>query len=151
MPKVLKVTLSNLIYFEKAQLPQALANRLIRLAAFQNPAFYKAQAMRMSVWDKPRVIACAENFPSHIALPRGCLEAAQDLLKANDIRCDLTDERFAGAALDVTFAGILRTDQEAAVVAMLRHDAGVLCAPTAFGKTVTAAASPDRRARSTSQ
>ncbi len=67
MPKSLNVTLANLIYFEKAQLPQALANRLIRLAAFQNPEFYKAQAMRMSVWDKPRVIGCAENFPQHIA------------------------------------------------------------------------------------
>ena len=72
MPKSLSVTLANLIYFEKAQLPQALANRLIRLAAFQNPEFYRAQAMRMSVWDKPRVIGCAENFPQHIALPRGC-------------------------------------------------------------------------------
>ncbi|MBZ0091787.1 MAG: hypothetical protein K8F27_06150 [Sulfuricellaceae bacterium] len=50
MPRFLTVTLANLIYFEKAQLPQALANRLIRLAAFQNPAFYKAQAMRLSVW-----------------------------------------------------------------------------------------------------
>jgi hypothetical protein len=28
------VTLANLIYFEKAQLPQSLANRLIRLAAW---------------------------------------------------------------------------------------------------------------------
>lgn len=70
MLKSLTVTLANLIYFEKAQLPQALANRLIRLAAFQNPAFYKAQAMRLSVWDKPRVIGCAENYPQHIALPR---------------------------------------------------------------------------------
>ena len=51
MPTSLTVTLANLVYFEKAQLPQALANRLIRLAAFQNPEFYKAQAMRMSVWD----------------------------------------------------------------------------------------------------
>ncbi len=42
MPKALNVTLANLIYFEKAHLPQPLANRLIRLAAFQNPAFYKA-------------------------------------------------------------------------------------------------------------
>jgi hypothetical protein len=32
MPSSLTVTLANLIYFEKAQLPQALANRLIRLA-----------------------------------------------------------------------------------------------------------------------
>ena len=45
MPKSLRVTLANLIYIEKAQLPQSLANRLIRLAAFQNPEFYKAQAM----------------------------------------------------------------------------------------------------------
>jgi len=37
MPKSLTLTLANLVYFEKAQLPQALANRLIRLAAFQNP------------------------------------------------------------------------------------------------------------------
>jgi hypothetical protein len=36
MPKSLTVTLSNLIYFEKAQLPQSLANLLIRFAAFQN-------------------------------------------------------------------------------------------------------------------
>lgn len=61
MPESLTVTLVNLIYFEKAQLPQSLANRLIRLAAFQNPELYKAQAMRMSVWDKPRVIGLAEN------------------------------------------------------------------------------------------
>ena len=145
MPLALTVTLSNLVYFEKAQLPQALANRLVRLAAFQNPEFYKAQAMRMSVWDKPRVIGCAENYPLHIALPRGCLEAAQDLLHDNGIRCDLRDERFGGEALDVSFSGTLRHDQAAAVAAMLKHDAGVLCAPTAFGKTVAAAALIARR------
>ncbi len=140
MPTSLTVTLGNLIYFEKEQLPQALANRLIRLAAFQNPEFYKAQAMRMSVWDTPRVIGCAVNYPQHIALPRGCLDAAQELLHDNGIRCDLHDERYEGESIDVAFAGTLRIDQEAAVAAMLHHDTGVLCAPTAFGKTVTAAA-----------
>ncbi len=145
MPKVLTVTISNLVYFDKAQLPQPLANRLTRLAAFKNPEFYKAQAMRFSVWDKPRVIGCAENFPNHIALPRGCLDAAKELLRGNGIRCDLHDERFDGDALDVVFIGTLRLDQEAAVATMLRHDAGVFCAPTAFGKTVTAAAMIARR------
>lgn len=140
MPESLTATLANLIYFEKAQLPQPLANRLIRLAAFQNPEFYKKQAMRFSVWDEPRVIGCAENYPNHIALPRGCLDAALDLLRDNAIRCELIDERLSGTALDVAFAGTLRIDQEAAVAAMLHYDAGVLCAPTAFGKTVTAAA-----------
>lgn len=145
MPASLMVTLANLLYFDKAQLPQALANRLIRLAAFQNPEFYRAQAMRLPVWDEPRVIGCAENFPNHIALPRGSLDAAQELLRENGIRCELRDERFGGESLDVSFAGTLRLDQEVAVSAMLRHDTGILCAPTAFGKTVTAAAVIARR------
>jgi len=145
MPQALTVTLANLIYFEKSVLPQALANRLIRLAAFQNPEFYRAQAMRMSVWDKPRVIGSAENYPQHIALPRGCLDAARALMKDNGIRCDLQDERFAGEPIQADFVGTLRPDQEQAVAAMLKHDVGVLCAPTAFGKTVTAAAIIARR------
>lgn len=149
LPKSLKITLSNQIYFEKSELPQQLANRLIRLAAFQNPEFYKAQAMRMSVWDTPRVIGCAENFPKHIAIPRGCLEAARSLLMDNDINCHLMDERFSGEPLDAIFAGQLRPDQENAVDQMLTHDTGVLCAPTAFGKTVAAAAIISRRGVST--
>src|SRR5690606_8721855 len=55
------------------------------------------------------------------------------------------DERFAGEPIDVHFAGTLRPDQEAALEGMLAHDTGVLCAPTAFGKTVTAAALIARR------
>lgn len=46
MPASVDAVVANLLYFEKAQLPQPLANRLIRLAAFQNPEFYRAQAMR---------------------------------------------------------------------------------------------------------
>lgn len=145
MPAAVNVTLANLIYFEKELLPQPLINRLIRLAAFQNPEFYKAQAMRFPVWDKPRVIGCAENFPRHIALPRGCLEAAQELLRDNSIHCELQDERFPGNSIDIHFEGTLRADQEKAANAMLKHDFGILCAPTAFGKTVTAAALIARR------
>lgn len=140
MPKLLKLTLANLIYIEKQDLPQPLANRIIRLAAFQNPEFYKAQAMRLPVWDKPRVIGCAENYPLHIALPRGCLDAVENLLSENKIRCELQDERYTGELINIQFSGVLRSDQETAVSAMLQHDVGVLCAPTAFGKTVTAAA-----------
>jgi len=145
LPETLTITLSNLVYFEKAQLTQPLTNRLIRLAAFQNPEFYRAQAMRMSVWDKPRVIGCAENFPHHIGLPRGCLDAAQRLLRINDVRCNMHDERIDGMPVDVEFIETLRPDQEDAVDAMLPHDVGVLCAPTAFGKTVTGAAIIARR------
>ena len=149
MPKSLKVTLANKVYFEKAKLPQPLANRLIRLAAFQNPEFYKAQAMRMPVWKIPRIIGCAENFPTNIALPRGCLSTAQELLRDNNIRCNLIDERVEGEHFYFQFLGILRNDQDIAVIEMLKHDIGTLCAPTAFGKTVAAAAMIARRGVST--
>ncbi|QTF09699.1 DEAD/DEAH box helicase family protein [Brenneria izadpanahii] len=149
IPESLNITLANLIYFEKNQLPQVLINRLIRLAAFQNPEFYKAQTMRMSVWDKPRVISCADNFPQHVALPRGCLDNVLTLLRDNGIGYALHDERFTGNHVDVTFRGTLRQDQEEAVSALLHNETGVLCAPTAFGKTVVAAATIARRKVST--
>ncbi len=145
MPSSLQLTVANLIYIEKATLPPALANRLIRLAAFANPEFHQAQALRLPVWNKPRLIGCAENFPCHIALPRGCLNAIRQLLHKNDIDCEVRDQRCDGQSLAARFAGRLRDDQEQAVSAMLRSEIGILCAPTAFGKTVTAAALIARR------
>ncbi len=145
MPQSLTMTLAGQLYFEKSQLPQSLTNRLIRLAAFQNPEFYRAQAMRFPVWDKPRVIGCAENHPKHISLPRGCLDAVMDLLRDNNIECRLHDERSPGNPLKVAFSGRLYPEQEKAAGNMLRFDTGVLCAPTAFGKTVAAIAVIARR------
>ena len=82
--------------------------------------------MRISVWDKPRVIGCAENYPQHIALPRGCFDAAMSLLRDNGIASKVQDERFGGHPLDVKFIGNLRMDQEVAISSMLRHDHGVV-------------------------
>ena len=149
LPESLILVLANQIFIAKCDLPQSLANRLIRLAAFQNPEFYKAQAMRRSVWKIPPIIGCAENFSQHIGLPRGCLGAVLDLLQANDIRPELQDERLDGRRVATKSTGTLRKDQKAAVREMLKHEVGVLCAPTAFGKTVTAAALIARRKVST--
>lgn len=149
VPKSLTLVLANQIFIAKADVPQPLANRLIRLAAFQNPEFYRAQAMRFPVWDKPRIIGCAENFPQYIGLPRGCLEPVLTLLEQNNIRAVIQDERLSGCKVPVKFMGTLRKDQKRAVAAMLKSDIGILCAPTAFGKTVVAAAMIARRKRST--
>jgi hypothetical protein len=63
LPKELELILSNQIYIAKDQLSPGLQNRLIRIAAFQNPEFYKAQAMRLPTYGTPRIVACAEDFP----------------------------------------------------------------------------------------
>ena len=116
-----------------------MLNRLLRLAAFQNPEFYKAQAMRLPTFNKPRVIACGEDLANHIALPRGCLAEVIELFEAHRIKPDIRDERCAGHAIDVEFCGQLRPSQEDAVSMIAEHDEGILCAPTAFGKTAVAA------------
>ena len=139
LPKAIELVLGDQVYIAKEHLPPALRNRLARLAAFQNPEFYRAQAMRLSTFGKPRVIHCAEDGPNYLAIPRGCLGEAQALLSSLGIEAALRDERFGGTPLDVRFHGELRPEQQLAADAMSAHDTGVLAATTAFGKTVLAA------------
>jgi superfamily II DNA or RNA helicase/very-short-patch-repair endonuclease len=139
LPQAIELMLGNQIYIAKEGLPPGLRNRLLRLAAFQNPAFYQAQALRLSTRGTPRIVACAEEYPHHIGLPRGCLE--ETLRTLSDLKIDATirDERCGGRPLAVSFQGLLRTEQQEAAEAMLAHDTGVLAATTAFGKTVIGA------------
>jgi hypothetical protein len=93
VPERLELVLANEIYIPREKLTPALRNRILRLAAFQNPEFYRAQAMRLPTYDKPRVIACAEQHPRHISLPRGCLQDLRGLLDGLNIRLLIRDER----------------------------------------------------------
>jgi superfamily II DNA or RNA helicase len=138
MPATVEVVLGNQVYIDRGALPPALVNRIIRLAAFQNPEFYAAQAMRLPTFGKPRVISSAELFAKHIALPRGCLDSALDLLVASGIQPALRDERQQGTSVEAQFLGRLTQEQQTAVDALIAHDTGVLAATTAFGKTVVA-------------
>lgn len=139
LPKGIELILGDQIYIAKESLPPSLRNRLLRLAAFQNPEFYKAQAMRLPTYDKPRVIGCAEDHMHHVGLPRGCLEDVRSLFAELHVDSTVRDERNAGRPLDVSFRGVLRPEQKMAVEALLAHDTGILAATTAFGKTVVAA------------
>jgi superfamily II DNA or RNA helicase len=139
LPDQLNLVISNQIYIEKEGLPAPLRNRLIRLAAFQNPEFYKAQAMRLSTFGKPRIISCCEEYPKHLALPRGCQEELLQVLGELKIKTKMIDERATGDPLFLNFQGTLRPEQQLAADQLIKHDIGVLSASTAFGKTVIGA------------
>ena len=151
IPQSVKVVVADQVYIDRGGLPPALTTQFIRLAAFQNPEFYRAQAMRLPTFDKPRVISCAELHGRHIALPRGCLEETVDLIESHGAEVVLEDHRDLGRPLPegLTFKGDLRPPQMKAFDALVPHDHGVLAATTAFGKTVVAAALIARRARNT--
>ena len=139
LPEGIEAVSGDQIYIPRAGLPPGLVNRIIRLAAFQNPSFYRAQATRRSVSGIPRIISCAELLSRHIALPRGCQDAVERLFEEAGVNMHLRDERNQGNPVEVLFRGELTADQKAASNALLAHETGVLSAATGFGKTVVAA------------
>ncbi|MDP2183398.1 MAG: DEAD/DEAH box helicase family protein, partial [Actinomycetota bacterium] len=139
VPAIVRAVRANLIFVEKAGLPDSLLDQIARLAAFENPEFYRAQAMRLPTWDKPRIISCAEEFDAHLALPRGCLDDLQEVIEGYGSLLEVTDERTEGSLLLARFSGTLRPEQRKAAKVVIQHDEGVLSAGTAFGKTVVAA------------
>ena len=139
LPARIDAVLGDQLYIPRAGLPPALVDRLVRLAAFQNPEFYRAQAMRRSTFGIPRIVACAELLSHHIALPRGCRGGVEQVLDEIGIGLDLHDQRNPGRSIDAAFLGTLSREQEKAAGALLTEETGVLAAATGFGKTVVAA------------
>lgn len=138
-PKQITVTLANHVYFAMAELPTALTARLRRLASFSNPVFFKTQALRFPTHGIPRFISCAHIENGYLALPRGCLDDALALLEEHNIEVQFDDKRETGTKLSgIKLLLTLRKNQQVAVKEMCKHDSGILHAPTAFGKTVTA-------------
>ena len=136
MPARASAILAQRVFVAKEGLPSPLLSRIKRLAAFQNPEFYKRQSMRLVTATTPRVISCAEDLQKYVAIPRGCRDDLEELLRVHDVALDLVDERAKGAPLDVRFRGKLTGVQEAAAGALLAHDTGVFVAPPGVGKTV---------------
>jgi superfamily II DNA or RNA helicase len=149
LPSVVRGVLAQRLYIEKVGLPAPLLNQLKRLAAFQNPEFYKKQRMRLSTATTARVITCAEELPQYISLPRGCAYAAKQLFDEHGIAFDIEDERQIGSPLEAEFRGNLTDVQHDAAEALLAHDTGVFVGPPGIGKTVLGTYLVAKRACST--
>ncbi|MFW1747288.1 DEAD/DEAH box helicase family protein [Acinetobacter guillouiae] len=140
-PESIELVLANMIHIPIQTLPSQLIAQLKRLATFSNPRFFKAQAMRFSTIGIPRHICCARLEGEYLSLPRGCLSETIDLLKHQNISINFNNQRTKGdALLSSHLQAKLYPEQEDACTKILEHEVGILHAPTAFGKTVTATA-----------
>ena len=138
-PEQVVLTLANMIYIDKKHWSKRALAQLKRLAAFANPEFYRAQAMRLSTYGKPRIISSSQEDDDYLMLPRGLLDHVKRLLDDHHVLYQVRDNTQSGKELQATFLGQLRSDQEPAVAALLAVNHGLLVAGTAFGKTVVAA------------
>jgi len=135
----LEIVRANMLYIRAEELTPRAQNQLLRLAAFRNPDFYRAQAMRLPIYNKPRILCTAEERAGYLALPRGCEPSLTELLDKAGAGYKISDKTNAGRPICVQFKGSLRPEQQSAADALLKHKIGVLSAATGFGKTVIAA------------
>jgi superfamily II DNA or RNA helicase len=136
LPSEISIVLANRIYIKKDDLPSQLLNKIKRLAAFQNPEFYKKQSMRLSTALTPRVICCAETIGDYMTIPRGCLEDLRGLCSVNNISLNIQDKRFCGDKVAFNFRGEITEEQDRAYKKLLEHETGIFVAPPGIGKTV---------------
>jgi hypothetical protein len=71
----------------------------------------------------PHVIACAEAFPEHIAIPRGCGEELEELLRHHHVRLTVHDQRTGGEPGVASFHGSFTAVQTEAA-RLLAYDTG---------------------------
>lgn len=129
---------SNMLYIPLQGFSAKVVNHLKRTASFKNPEFYARQGMRLSTYNIPRIISCADMEDDYIAMPRGCEDAVVTLLEDNQVTYRIEDKTYQGKNITVEFKGKLREEQKATITNLTAHNNGVLNATTAFGKTVTA-------------
>jgi superfamily II DNA or RNA helicase len=137
-PSQMTITKANMLFIPKEGCSQRALNQMKRLAAFKNPEFYKSQAMRLSTFNKPRIISCSEETTDYLCLPRGCEVDLQDLSAKFNFKIEWDDKTNKGQNINVDFNGQLRGEQPLAIAELLKYNTGVLSATTAFGKTVAA-------------
>lgn len=137
LPKNIELVKANMLYLKKEGLKNSVLNKIKRFAAFKNPDFYRNQAMRLSTYNKPRIISLSEDTKEYLALPRGCEGDILDFFKNQNI--SIIDERNNGLEINIAFNGTLRLEQEEVIKTLLKHENGVISATTAFGKTVIGA------------
>lgn len=136
LPEEVELVVANRIYLKVNDLPSVLLNQIKRLAAFQNPEFYRRQNMRLSTSLTPRVICCSEILDDYISLPRGCMDDLLYLLNGYGVKGVIKDERTAGKKTKFKFHGLLDKEQKIAAKKILSTEVGILVAPPGTGKTV---------------
>ena len=135
----MKIEISN--HLVLTEIPDRIRQRLMTKLTFPNPAY--ADAVKMNRWtgnlDRELCIYQAKEHGGLI-IPRGCFDSVKLAVRQAGESVQVEDHRRTLPEVDFTFAGTLKPFQDIAVQDMLRHDEGVLGAPTGSGKTVMALA-----------
>ena len=130
------IILSDGVYIDTLNLMPRIQNQIRRLAAFDNPEFYKNKRLGYSNYYNFSSVYLGKDVDGYIRIPRGLREKITEECMNANISYEIIDERQKGRPIRVSFTGDLRIQQDLAAQRLLSFTDGVLSAATAFGKTV---------------
>ena len=132
----LHIVLSDGVYIDTLNLMPRIQNQIRRLAAFDNPEFYKNKRLGYSNYYNFSSVYLGKDVDGYIRIPRGLRERVLEECVNANISYEISDERQKGRPIRVSFKGDLKVQQDLAAQRLLSYTDGVLSAATAFGKTV---------------
>lgn len=135
----LHIVLDDGVYVDTLNLLPRIQNQIKCLATIDNPEFYRNRAIGRSNYYNLRTISVWSESEGYIRVPIGLFEIIQKKCKEAGITCVVADKRSHGRPIRVWFNGELRLQQSIAANQLEKYENGILCAPTAFGKTALAA------------
>lgn len=132
----IQIVLSDRVYVSTEHIAPRLQNQIRRMAAVSNPKYFQNIRMKYSTFNTPRFVYLGEDTEGYIAIPRGTLPKLEERFRQAGIQFQVEDRRSTGRAINVSFLGELRLEQQKAANALLTEDMGILWAAPGFGKTV---------------
>ena len=137
-PQNIDVILDDMIYINKKTISSSLIKEIKKLASFSNSNYFKAKKLSKSTYNIPIMIDCSIEENDYIKLPRGTYEKLINYCNLHNIKLNIIDKRNKGNKINIKFKGNLYDNQNESLNELIKYDIGILEAPTAFGKTVTA-------------
>ena len=92
----LHIVLADGLYVDTLNLLPRLQNQIRRMAAFDNPTFYKNQKHGFSNYYNFSTVYLGKDVDGYIRLPRGLFEQLTSSCKKADIAYDVADNREKG-------------------------------------------------------
>lgn len=133
-----KISLTSDIYLKSSEVPENIRSKIVGDNTFPNPRYLSNEEQGRSNWNTARTIETYRFEGENIVLPRGYLSDLLALLRSEQIRPQITDDRvaipasFPDSLKDVEF----RPYQKEAISEAMRFDHGLIVSPTGSGKSI---------------
>lgn len=132
----INIVLNNKLFLKRSQIPFSVIIFLKENLNFFNSEYLIKRHLGKSVFGVEKYFKLIEESNDDVFIPRGFLTKLISFLDENKVSYSINDQRPNFKSIKFTNNITLRTGQCYAVEEALKHDSGVIVAPSGSGKTI---------------